>query len=192
MEQTILKPWQEKAISFIAKEKNLSHFYLSGGTALSAYYLHHRVSDDLDFFSFEEPDSIFLHAFARRLAQHLGVQDTRYETLYDRRQFFYCTEKEEWKVEFTHHPFTSLKEAQVQDGIRIDSIRDIAANKLLALTDRFDPKDFVDLYFLLQNTDISGIVTDVEQKFGMKLDPIFLGGELAKVRRVEALPKMLA
>jgi predicted nucleotidyltransferase component of viral defense system len=26
-------------------------FYLTGGTALAAFYLHHRLSEDLDFFS---------------------------------------------------------------------------------------------------------------------------------------------
>ena len=29
----------------------VKNFYLTGGTALSAYYLKHRISDDLDFFS---------------------------------------------------------------------------------------------------------------------------------------------
>ena len=28
-----------------------SVFYLTGGTALSAFYLHHRLSEDLDFFT---------------------------------------------------------------------------------------------------------------------------------------------
>lgn len=31
---------------------------------------------------------------------------------------------------------------------------------------------------------------DTEQKFGMKIEPLFLGGELMKVRCIEALPKM--
>jgi hypothetical protein len=30
----------------------------------------------------------------------------------------------------------------------------------------------------------------VEQKFGVKFDPIFLGGELMNVRRILALPRM--
>src|SRR5437879_5143457 len=37
-----------------------SHFYFTGGTALSLYYLQHRASVDLDFFSSEtfEPQVI--------------------------------------------------------------------------------------------------------------------------------------
>jgi len=32
---------------------------------------------------------------------------------------------------------------------------------------------------------------DAEKKFGIKIDAVFLGGEMGKVRRVKALPKML-
>lgn len=37
---------QIKKSEFLAK-----NFYLTGGTALAAFYLHHRYSEDLDFFS---------------------------------------------------------------------------------------------------------------------------------------------
>jgi predicted nucleotidyltransferase component of viral defense system len=32
------------------------NFYLTGGTALSRFYLNHRYSDDLDFFVHQKPD----------------------------------------------------------------------------------------------------------------------------------------
>ena len=50
MEQTILKPWQKKVITLVDGEQKMAGFYLTGGTALAAYYLRHRLSDDLDFF----------------------------------------------------------------------------------------------------------------------------------------------
>lgn len=31
-------------------------FFLTGGTALSVFYLHHRQSNDLDFFTLQETD----------------------------------------------------------------------------------------------------------------------------------------
>ncbi|MDO8676419.1 MAG: hypothetical protein Q7K16_02080 [Candidatus Azambacteria bacterium] len=49
MEQTILKPWQEKIIALVVGEQKMAGFYLTGGTALAAYYLYHRLSDDLVF-----------------------------------------------------------------------------------------------------------------------------------------------
>lgn len=52
MEQTILTESQRQVIKYISEDKTLSdQFYLAGGTALAAYYLNHRYSDDLDFFT---------------------------------------------------------------------------------------------------------------------------------------------
>lgn len=48
MEQTILTPAQRRVIAAVAGEPNLQPFYLSGGTALAAYHLRHRLSDDLE------------------------------------------------------------------------------------------------------------------------------------------------
>lgn len=59
MEQEILTPAQKKVIGIVAGETKLAEFYLTGGTALAAYYLGHRLSDDLGFFSFTDPDSVF-------------------------------------------------------------------------------------------------------------------------------------
>lgn len=49
MGQDVLTPAQEKVIRLVAREPRLAELYLSGGTALAAYHLHHRISDDLDF-----------------------------------------------------------------------------------------------------------------------------------------------
>ena len=192
MEQEALTPAQKTIISELAKEPKLADFYLTGGTALSAYYLFHRISDDLDFFSFTEPDIIFIHEFVGRLKKAVNAKNVRYERLYDRNQFYFIFEdNKELKIEFTKYPFKQLEEPKIIDRFRIDSVRDIGANKLMALLERFDPKDFVDLFYLLQPTNFKSVREDAETKFGAKIGLIFLGGELAKVGRVKALPKML-
>ncbi|MDO8555040.1 MAG: nucleotidyl transferase AbiEii/AbiGii toxin family protein, partial [bacterium] len=156
-----------------------------------AYYFQHRFSEDLDFFIFKEPDKIFLRSFAEKLKVILGADSMRFERLYDRNQFFFKFGQEELKIEFTKYPFEQFEKPAVQDGIRIDSLRDIAANKLMAMLDRFDPKDFVDLFYILQKFKLEDLRLDVERKFGITVGNIFLGGEIAKARRIEALPKML-
>lgn len=191
MEQEILTKNHKSVLEAVAEESRLASFYLSGGTALANYYLHHRLSDDLDFFTVEDVDSVFLREFAEKLKSTLGAKSLRFERLHDRNQFFFDLSGGELKVEFTRYPFHQLENPSRLERILVDSLRDIAANKLMALLDRFDPKDFVDLYFIFQQTDISEIRIDVEKKFGHKVSPIFLAGELAKVRRIEALPKML-
>ena len=37
-------------------KKSGTPFFLTGGTALSRYYVHHRYSDDLDLFVINDPD----------------------------------------------------------------------------------------------------------------------------------------
>ncbi len=191
MKQPLLTIAQKSVIKAVSIEPNLRGFYLSGGTALSAYYFKHRISDDLDFFCFDNPDATYLHAFADQLKQHVKVKTLRTQRLYDRNLFFFGLKGEELKIEFSKYPFIRLGKPMRKDGILIDSLRDIAANKLMALLDRFDPKDFVDLYFLLQKFPLSRIHRDAEKKFGTQIDILYLGGELTKVRRIVSLPKML-
>jgi predicted nucleotidyltransferase component of viral defense system len=53
--EKILSQEQKKTLELFSKEDYLvKNFYLTGGTALSAFYLFHRISEDLDFFSEKE------------------------------------------------------------------------------------------------------------------------------------------
>lgn len=191
MEQEVLTAAQKKALTAIGEEKELGAFYLTGGTALAAYYFQHRVSDDLDFFTPDDLKTDFLHEFAERFKTRLGARAMNFMRLYDRYQFTFALENEELKIEFVKYAFKQLEEPAARDGIRIDSLRDIAANKLMTLVERFDPKDFVDMYYLLQKYNLDSIRGDVEKKFGMTMDTIFLAGEFAKARRITALPHMI-
>ncbi len=192
MEQKTLTPEQKTIIQEVTNEPKLADFYLTGGTALAAYYLEHRVSDDLDFFCLNEPDTFFIHEFVNKLKGKLAASSVRFEKLHDRNQFYFTLNAgEELKVEFTKYPFKQLENPKNAEGLRIDSLRDIGANKLMAMLERFDPKDFVDLYFILQDAELEKLRKDAETKFGVKIGGIFLGGELAKVRRIKALPKII-
>lgn len=191
MEKKILTKKQEKIIQFIAETPELENFYLSGGTALAAYYLHHRYSDDLDFFTEEKINPKILYQLIEKAKKALGLKEVKFEKLYDRYQFFLKNGKDELKMEFTFYPFHQLEKTKMQKNIKIDSFRDMSANKLMAMLERFEPKDFVDLFFILKKRSLDAIRKDVEKKFGIKIENIYLGGELSKVRRIRALPKMI-
>ncbi len=75
------------------------------------------------------------------------------------------------KVEFTTYPFARLEKGPEEEKIQIDSLRDILTNKLMALTDRRDAKDYVDLYCAFKNypqLDIEQLIVQTELKFGVK------------------------
>ena len=83
------------------------------------------------------------------------------------------------KVEFTRYPFERLAPARKFWGVAVDSLSDILANKLMAMTDRRDPKDYVDVYFILQDypsMKIEDSIRQTENKFGIKgVSPILSG-----------------
>ena len=47
------------------------NFYLTGGTALAVFYLKHRYSEDLDFFSEKEFDILGLDVFFKQIKSGL-------------------------------------------------------------------------------------------------------------------------
>jgi len=177
----ILRPNQKRLLRAFSRSSLAGSFYLTGGTALAAFHLGHRVSEDLDFFT--ERD-VPVEAVLEFLGG-LGMGIPQYQHLFDRRIFLLpAAPGSALKVEFTRYPFPRCASGSEVDGVRVDSLRDILANKLLALTERNEPKDFVDLYCGLQAAgapSIDGLIADAERKFGVggvrhMLRARFLGG----------------
>lgn len=123
----------------------------------------------------------------------LGAAEIRYRRAYDRRMFFFPVASEELKIEFTYYPFAPIRQPSEISGLRVDSLEDVAANKLMALIDRIEPKDFVDIFFILKETEITvpKLRELLAKKFHLQLEAMTLGSEFAKVRSLEALPKMI-
>ena len=47
------------------------------------------------------------------------------------------------------------------------------------------------LLVLREDRELNEIRLDTEKKFGLTISPLFLGSELSKVKRIEALPRMV-
>jgi len=194
MEELIFTPTQGIVFDELAKSQKLKErFYFTGGTALSVFYLQHRYSDDLDFFSNRPFDFNlaldFMNKVAVLLGGHLLFSDKErvvvFQLMKDNQLLI--------KVDFGYYPYLSLKEGRVEQGVVIDSLYDIAVNKLLTINQRREVKDFVDLYFLLQKDfSVWDLLYGVEAKFKMELDLIWLGSDfLKKSRGFTFLPKMI-
>ena len=166
-DNAILGPGQKRLLEAFAGSPLAGSYYLSGGTALAAFHLGHRRSDDLDFFTEGAVPLEAVLGFLRGLG--MGVPD--YQHLFDRRIFLLPDAPGgALKVEFTRYPFSRREAGLKVDGVTVDSLRDILANKLLALTERSEPKDFVDLYCGTRapgTPAIGRLVEDAERKFGV-------------------------
>ncbi len=164
----ILRPGQRRLLEAFAGSPLAVDFYLSGGSALAAFHLGHRFSDDLDFFTERDVPVEVVLEFLRGL--EMGVPD--YQHLFDRRIFLLPEAPEgALKVEFTRYPFSRCEAGRDVAGVRIDSLRDILSNKLLALTERSEPKDFVDIYCGVGAPGapaLDPLVEAAERKFGVR------------------------
>lgn len=191
----ILTEEQRETLRDFATEEDLvEKFVLCGGTALSAFHLFHRRSDDLDFFAREAVDALRVRRFIEGLRAHVGATRIEGTRIYDRHIFLLpCRSGAQLKVEFTQYPYAALQEPTLHDGVRIESLRDIAADKLMALLDRFEPKDYYDLYFLLSqnHTTLPVLRADVEKKFSFTVDPVQLGAACVRARNLPILPHLV-
>jgi len=115
------------------------NWYLAGGTGL-ALQVGHRRSFDLDFFT-EKKD--FEVTFVERLLLEKGD----WVTTHSDRGTLYGLFKGA-KMSFIAYPFFRPSSAHVQCGtVRILVPDDIAAMKIVALSQRGKKRDFVDLYW---------------------------------------------
>lgn len=159
---------QRKLLSALAGSPLRETFCLSGGTALAGFYVGHRVSRDLDLFTRDEVPLETLRAF---LGTVPGLVVESFERRFDRRIFLVRIDGEPLEVEFTRYDFERLAEPQrLPEGFSVEDPLDLLANKIAALADRRDPKDEIDLYFLLGEADAPTFERALElaqRKFGI-------------------------
>jgi len=124
-------------------------FFLTGGSALGVFYLHHRVSNDVDLFTTEEIDLMKYSTLLRDVVRPTQVISERSPT------FLSYISAEGVKVDFAVDHL-SLKGArpriELEKGVflTLDRLNNIAANKICSVVSRAEPRDVVDLFFLLK------------------------------------------
>jgi len=149
----ILIPNQRLFLHEFVKSDLRDVFRLTGGTALSAFYLEHRLSEDLDFFSSEIVPLTVIENFLKSVD---SVMEISFSKLFDRNIFdLMMTDRGLLKLEFTQTTLINIEEYALIDNLRIDSFLDIVVNKLCAIADRYDAKDYVDVYCALKNSDLN-------------------------------------
>jgi len=167
---------------------------LTGGTALAAFYLQHRFSEDLDFFS-ADPNAVRLvpselEKVALRLDAQIEFSRT-FNTFIE--CFITAPDQERVKLDFAQD--TPYRLHPLQDnltfGIQVDSALDIAANKLAALFDRAAEKDFVDVYFAHQELIPFAQLLPLAREKQVGMDDYWLAIAFQRVRQVEILPRMI-
>lgn len=194
MVKVILSRTQKHILGILAKDTSFTkNYYLSGGTALSEYYLHHRLSEDLDFFNENEVDKIWLNSLTKKISQTIKATSQDIQESFNRNLVFFTIRNKIIKTEFTYYPFTQIKKPKTISGIKVDSEIDIAVNKFFTIYQKPTARHFIDLYLLLESKKYTWeqIEKLARIKFDTVIDPIQLGSQLIKAETVLDLPKMV-
>lgn len=139
--------------------------YLAGGTAV-ALYLNHRVSVDIDLFTREE---FYCGAITSVIGQRYATKVTN------------VAEKNtltavvaDVRFSLFHYPYPLLKPLvnKPECHIELASPEDIAAMKIVAITQRGTAKDFFDLRALMQTfgMKVDYLISLVQKKYGVSED----------------------
>jgi len=124
-------------------------FFLTGGAALVGFYLHHRMTDDLDLFTVDdkafERGPHVLADVGRRLGADLAVR----QDAPGFKRYALTSGDAVLVVDLVLERTPQLFAQKIElDGVRVDPLEEILANKLTALVGRAEERDLVDLFFM--------------------------------------------
>lgn len=192
---SILTENQKKVLALIVADKMLcGSFYFTGGTALAEYYLQHRLSEDLDFFAEREFEPEAVSAFFKKIQKQIDIASVSLEQSFNRNIFLLTIGDETLKTEFTYFPFPRIERKKKVGELGIDSLLDIAVNKLFTIYQKPRSRDFIDLYCILQKEtawSIDELAKKAQVKFDHYLDPLQLSAQFVKVDTLKDYPSML-
>lgn len=137
-----LPPHTQSLLKQLGRLPAVASFYLGGGTAV-ALHLGHRVSVDLDFFA-PQPD----------YATEPLIQDLQtVGPLVIRQQSRGTLEVtlQDTQASFFAYPYPLLEEPVTLWGVRVAGLLDLAMMKLIAISQRGQKRDFVDLYHICRH-----------------------------------------
>ena len=125
------------------------------GTAL-ALQIGHRKSIDLDFFFFFEVEKDELVIALEQIGALTVLKESPRIHIYLLNNV---------KIDIVDYQYSWVDDVVVKQGIRMASLKDIAAMKVTAIIGRGTKKDFVDIAFLLRYFSMNDILDFYSQKY---------------------------
>lgn len=171
-------------LALLAKSGVLKNTYLAGGTAC-ALQLGHRISYDLDFFTQKKFQLLSLVKKLEKL-EGFKLERTAWGTILGRFG----------RIRFSlfYYSYPLLYSPKNFEGIKIADLRDIAAMKIVAISERGTKRDFVDLYAICQKISLKKCLSLYNRKYGELANNLFhILKSLAYFEDAERdpMPKML-
>jgi len=158
--QDILPSGQLRLFETLSSQSFIDDFYLAGGTCL-ALHIGHRQSIDFDFFIQDDFDT---SSIINRLTKIGNYQRDNEEknTINGSLNGI--------RISFFGYRYNIIDDFIFFNKIRLAGLKDIAAMKLEAIAGRGSKKDFIDLFFLLQQYTLEEIFSFHTLKYGIGLN----------------------
>ncbi len=153
---SIISPQTFQLIKQLQSLPDLNNFYLVGGTSL-ALQLGHRNSIDIDLFTQTDFDENKI----------IKLLQNKYKTeeIFRRKNTIIAL-VDNIKPDFIKHDYPLINAPVTQEGITYLSKEDIAAMKIHAIIQSGKRlKDFIDIYFLLQQFSMEQIINFFSKKY---------------------------
>lgn len=152
---TTIDPCTLELLKELQQLPSLADTRLVGGTAY-ALQIGHRKSIDIDLFGLIDVDPQELREELKGIGSLQILKESKHIHVYALNGV---------KVDVVHYSYPWLEPTVIEDDLRLAHVKDICAMKLAAITGRGSKKDFVDLYFLLQQFELSEIFDLYGQKY---------------------------
>lgn len=155
MHWDILDVERRKLLPHLEGFRRQLHAYLAGGTAL-ALQIGHRTSLDFDFYT-QHPFDLMdpIHALGNTVKP--TMTHSAPNTLIMR--------VKNVEISIFLYEYDLLKAPVKTDHLDLASKEDIAAMKMIAITQRGTMRDFVDMYFLLKEFQLGEVFRFTKKKF---------------------------
>lgn len=154
---------------------------LAGGTA-AAFHLGHRLSYDIDLFTSKEFKTEDIVTAIKSSQLPLGILSEGVGT--------FVATLGNTKFSLFTYPYPFLEKTTPLWGGRIAGLIDIAAMKIIAVCQRGTKRDFVDLYFILQDMPFRKIADHMIKRYGKeRINPTVIGKSLVYFVDAESDPE---
>lgn len=131
--------------AFFARERG---FVLTGGAALVGFHLHHRFTDDLDLFAYDDNAFERGRAVLNDLSQELQLTVVIVQDAPGFKRFVLTRGTEAVVVDLVREYVSQAFPDILHDGIRVDAPEEILINKITTIVSRAEERDLVDLLVL--------------------------------------------
>lgn len=144
-----------------------SNLRLQGGTALAAYHLHHRESEDLDFFADSPLDARNWGEFVqdRTATEGIALEPQGKPNMGIARYMATSADfpGQGIKIDLVQEsPYRLAPLEETAEGIWIGSYRDLCVGKMSAICGRYEERDFIDLHAILNPAEDGSLASERE------------------------------